>query len=463
MKININTNHIRICKLLGYTSYKTADFIAEFLNMDKQNVNLYIKQIYFFCNPKENKTTTTNMIEYISKDESILEQLKQNQCFTRDNRVFYIIVLLLRDRYINLNNLSNILGVSRRVLSNDLLLVKGHLESYKLNINSSNAKGITLSGSEYNLKMASFSYLYKIFVEFDDLPNLITNNYTDFFPDQFHIKLNSDIDKFILEYNFDFFSQNKNILKAFFVIYGNLANPDEITIHSLPFDTFKHKFKNIIQTSKLKSCYNLLQKSFIGDISLKHLNLFILVLKFCNGIFKQNILPLSKEINVIKSLVFKELSFIIQKDNFLERLVNKLHIVSLNNNPLPVCDLNFLNFNLPEKDRLNCVDLFFTFRKMYKNVQFSNIIFLYIWSSYEKNMHKVKTAIVVFDNIPTFLFPIIKNKFLIKENIKILNFIKINELNKCLSDKSVNCIITFENLSNLSKYPFIKNYSISVL
>ncbi|MGL5984324.1 MAG: hypothetical protein ACRCZ1_03545, partial [Cetobacterium sp.] len=99
MKININTNHIRICKLLGYTSYKTADFIAEFLNMDKQNVNLYIKQIYFFCNPTEHKTTTTNMIEYISKDESILEQLKQNQCFTRDNRVFYIIVLLLRDRY----------------------------------------------------------------------------------------------------------------------------------------------------------------------------------------------------------------------------------------------------------------------------------------------------------------------------------------------------------------------------
>ncbi|MGL4868495.1 MAG: hypothetical protein ACRC4S_07635, partial [Cetobacterium sp.] len=370
MKININTNHIRICKLLGYTSYKTTDFIAEFLKMDKQNVNLYIKQIYFFCNPKEYKTTTNNMIECITKDKSILNLLKENQCFTRDNRVFYITVLLLRDRYINLNNLSNILGVSRRALSSDLSFVKEHLKVYKLNINSSNAKGITLSGSEYNLKMASFSYLYKIFVEFDDLPNLITDNYTNFFCNQFHTKLDSDVNKFILKYNFDFFSQNKNILKAFFVIYGNLANPNELTIRSLPFETFKNKFKNIIQNSKLKSCYNLLQKSFIGDILLKNLNIFILVLQFCNGIFKKNILPLSKEVNIIKSLVFKELSFTIQKDNFLERLVNKLHISNLKSSPLSVCDLNFLNFNLPEKDRLNCVDLFFTFRKIYKNVQF---------------------------------------------------------------------------------------------
>ncbi|MGL4868446.1 MAG: hypothetical protein ACRC4S_07350, partial [Cetobacterium sp.] len=202
---------------------------------------------------------------------------------------------------------------------------------------------------------------------------------------------------------------------------------------------------------------------FVGNILIKNLNLFILILEFCNGILKKNTLNLSKEINIIKSLVFKELSFTIQKDNFLERLINKLHTSNLKNTSLSICDLNFLNFNLPEKDKLNCVELFFTFRKLYKNVHFSNIIFLYIWSSYEENIHKVKTAIVVFDNIPTFLFPVIKNRFLIKENINILSFIKMNEVNKYISDKTVNCIITFENLSNLSKYPFIKSYSISFL
>ncbi|MGL5918374.1 MAG: hypothetical protein ACRCYM_03920 [Cetobacterium sp.] len=463
MKININTNHIRICKLLGYTSYKTTDFIAEFLKMDKQNVNLYIKQIYHFTNPNKNKTTTNNMIEYITKDSSILNSLKENQCFTRENRIFYIIVLLLRDRYINLNHLSNILEVSRRVLSSDLSFAKEDLKSYNLNVNSSNAKGITLTGSEYNLKMASFSYLYKIFVEFDDLPSMITTNYTNFFSAQFHDKLDSDVDKFILEYNFDFFSQNKNLLKSFFIVYGNLSNTGETTIRSLPFEIFKNKFNNIIHASKLKSCYNFLQKSFFGNILTKNLNLFILVLQFCNGIFKKNTLHLSKEINIVKSLVFKELSLVIPKDNFLERLINKLYVTSLNVKPLSVCDLNFLNFNLPEKDKLNCVDLFFTIKKIYKNVHFSNIIFLYIWSSYEENIHKAKTAIVVFDNIPTFLFPIIKNRFLITENIKILSFIKTDELNKYISDKTVNCIITFENLKNLSKYPFIKSYSISFL
>ncbi|MGL5427044.1 MAG: hypothetical protein ACRDAS_03940 [Cetobacterium sp.] len=456
MKININTTHIRICKLLGYTTYKTTDFIAEFLKMNKQNVNLYIKQIYSFINSEDSKLSIQSMIDCINKDKNILSLLKKEQCFTKENRVLYLILILLRDRYANLNNLANLLQISRRVIGCDLILVKEALAIYNVEVNSSNAKGISVSGSEKNLKLASLSYLYKLFVEFDDLPSLITKDYLEFFDNKFHQKLNTDIDTFIIEYSFDHFSQNKDLLKAFFIIYGNLADSEKPTIDSLSFEEFKVHFGEIIATSKLKSCYNFLKISFIGKILLKNLNIFLDTLKFCDGILYPEHEFLLKEVNKVKAMVFKNLSLTITKTNFLEKFVNKVRLAHQKSILLKVCDLEFLQFNLPEKDRLNCVQLFFTLRKIYQNIQFSNVIFLYIWSFHEESLSSVKNALVVFDRIPTFLFPIIKNRLLLKENMNILDFIKPYELETHLSNSDINCVITFEKLYSDSKYPFIK-------
>ncbi|MGL5189702.1 MAG: hypothetical protein ACRC7S_08620 [Cetobacterium sp.] len=463
MKININTNHIRICKLLEYTSYKTTDFIAEFLKMDKQNVNLYIKQIYSFTDSEESKPTIQSMINCICKNTTLLGDLKKEQRFTKENRVLYIILILLRDRYINLNSLSSLLEVSRRVIGTDLAFAKEALSIYDLDINSSNAKGISISGSEKNLKLASLSYLYKLFVEFEELPTIITKDYLDFFDEQFHIKLNKDVDTFINEYSFDYFSQNKNLLKAFFIIYGNLADPDEPTIDSLSFNEFKIYFKDFIGNQKLKSCYSFFKVSFIGKILLKNLNIFLDTLKFCDGVLHEGGPSLSKEINAVKAMVFKNLSLLITKTNFLEKFVNKVSLAHDKSIPLKICDLEFLRFNLPEEDRFKCVQLFFTLRKIYQNIQFSNVIFLYMWSSHEESLSSVKNTLVVFDRIPTFLFPIIKNRFLLKENMNILNFIKADELENYLSNSDINCVITFEKLNSDKEYPFIKAYTLPIL
>ncbi len=463
MKININTNHIRICKLLGYTSYKTTDFISEFLKMDKQNVNLYIKQIYSFTKSEEPKPTIQSMIIDICNSKDILTQLKKEQHFTKDNRILYIILILLRDRYLNLNNLSTLLGISRRVLGSDLVLVKEALSIYNLGINSSNAKGISISGNEKQIKLASLAYLYKLFVEFDELPIIITDDYLNYFDKEFHLKLEQDLDTFIHGYGFDYFSQNKNLLKAFFVIYGNVDKGKSKTIDSLDFNQFKSYFKNIIGNSKLKSLYNFFKFSFIGKILLRNIDIFITTLKFCNGTLKNQDLVLSKEINTVKALVFKNLSMLISNTNFLEKLVNKVSIAHHNSIHICICDLEFLKINLPEEKKIKCLNLFFTLRKIYKNIQFSNVIFLYTWSSHEESLSSVKNTLVVFDCIPTFLFPIIKNRFLLKENMNILNFIKPYELDKYLSNYDMDCIITFENLNYEYKYPFIKAYDLPIL
>ena len=155
MKVNINTNHLRIYKLLSFSSYKTIDFISEFLKMDRQNVILYIKQIYSFVESKQKKINTQSIINEIINEINLIDRLKECQKFTKKNRVFYIILILLRDKYINLNTLAIELDVSRRVLSNDLIHAKNMLKMYDLKINSSNDKGIYLSGNIKNLKIAS--------------------------------------------------------------------------------------------------------------------------------------------------------------------------------------------------------------------------------------------------------------------------------------------------------------------
>ena len=97
-------------------------------------------------------------------------------------------------------------------------------------------------------------------------------------------------------------------------------------------------------------------------------------------------------------------------------------------------------------------------------MQFSNIIFLYIWSYNEKNKCDIKNTLVVFKSIPQFLFPILKNRLLLKENMNVLDFIKPYELDDYLVNKDVNCIITFENLNlNDKQNIFIKTFNFPII
>ncbi|MCQ9628502.1 helix-turn-helix domain-containing protein [Cetobacterium somerae] len=339
MKVNINTNHLRIYKLLGFTSYKTVDFIAEFLKMDKQNVILYIKQIYSFIDSEKKKLNTQSIINKIISDVNLINQLKEYQKFTKANRIFYMILILLRDKYINLNTLALELDVSRRVLSNDLIHVKNNLKMYNIEVNSSNAKGISLSGDIENIKIASLSYLYKFFIEFDYLPNNIIKNFENFFCQKFKASLDEDIELFINNFNFDFFCQNKSLLKSFFIVYVNQEKTSESTISDLSFENFKKYFIEVVQPNFLEALFNFFQNSSLGNILLKDINIFINTLKFCNGDLKNPDIILTKEINTMKSLIFKNLSVLIDTNSFLEKFINKVTLTNYRNNSLFICEM----------------------------------------------------------------------------------------------------------------------------
>ncbi|WP_291945335.1 hypothetical protein, partial [Cetobacterium sp.] len=88
------------------------------------------------------------------------------------------------------------------------------------------------------------------------------------------------------------------------------------------------------------------------------------------------------------------------------------------------------------------------------------VIYLYLWSLNKINLTESSTTIVVFKDLPRFLQPIIKNLFLLKENIQISNFVRYTELDTYLLQEEPSLVITFENLSINSNYPFIKYYSL---
>lgn len=161
MKININTNHIRIYKLLKFSSYKNVDFICQFLKMNKQNVILYIKQIYFFINATNSKVNVTDMVNEIINDNTILKKLKSKQNFIKENRIFYITLRLLCDRNnVNLTQLSASLNVSRRILNDDLIYIKKDLNNYNLTVSSSTT-GINIFGKENDIRSTLLAYVFK--------------------------------------------------------------------------------------------------------------------------------------------------------------------------------------------------------------------------------------------------------------------------------------------------------------
>ncbi|MGL4867527.1 MAG: hypothetical protein ACRC4S_02560, partial [Cetobacterium sp.] len=57
MKFNINSNHIRLYKLLQSYSLDDMDFLCEILKVQDKTITVYIKQLYYSI---ENKNILTN-------------------------------------------------------------------------------------------------------------------------------------------------------------------------------------------------------------------------------------------------------------------------------------------------------------------------------------------------------------------------------------------------------------------
>lgn len=458
MKINITTTHIRIYRLLNFLPERNIEFIANFLKMNKQNVILYIKQIYYFVDNKNSNSSLNSIITEIITNKNLFEILKKNQTFNKEDRIFYIILKLLRDSNLNLNTLATILHISRRTLNDDLISVKKDLKFYNLKIASIPSKGISISGCSNDRKICAISYLFKFLIEIDDLPNLISKDYMSFFQNNIYSKLNNDIDYFAYTFDFDIFINNKKLIKSLYIIYGYKNYKDKINM--LTLEEFKKYFIDIFSSKVIEKAYSFFKNSILGEFPIKHIEILILTLKFCNGTLHKNDFSSNKGNLKLKELFFKYISFNISEDNFFEKFLNRVNSASNESLFLSMYDLSFLNLALDNKIKFECVTLFFELRKTYFNIQLSNIIFLYLWNLNKSSFSELTNTIVVFKELPKFLHPIIQNSFFIRENIRISKFIIESEVDFYISNDENLSIITFEELKIKHRYPFIKKYNL---
>ncbi|MHA4989740.1 hypothetical protein ACX281_08870 [Cetobacterium somerae] len=462
MKININANHIRIYKLLNFIPDKNIDFICHFLRMNKQNVILYIKQIYQFTENKKQDILLQDMIKEILNNQSLFKILKQNQTFAKEDRIFYIILALLNhnDLTLNLNTLSSILNISRRTLSEDLISVKKSLKFYHLNIYSIPSKGVCISGDISDIKNCFLSYLFKFLVEFEELPLLMSDLYLSFFQQKVSEKTIHEIDYFLYAFDLDIFANNKKLLNSIYQVY--LDENCYENISTLSLEDFKKNFSDVFSKKYIEKAYIFFKNSSLGNFPLKNINTFALTLKFCTGILKEKNTNLDKEYSELKKIFSRVIPLNSLQNNSIERFCNRIHIASKESSFLSLHDLSFLSLNLNDKIKNECYQLFLELRKIYPNVQLSNIIFIYLLNFNKNVFSEVTNTIVVFRDLPRFLHPIIKNLFLLKENIHISHFIKYYELDAYLLHEDVSLVITFENLTINSNYPFIKYYSLPI-
>ena len=134
MTLSINTKHLRLFKLLEFTKGDNLEFCELFLNINRANLYSYLKEIQKVVPQKQNITKTDEIITSILNQNICYSFLKKEQNISKDDRIFFLTLHLLLKSSLNLQSLSNILGVSRRTLNVDLITIKKNIEIYSLDI-----------------------------------------------------------------------------------------------------------------------------------------------------------------------------------------------------------------------------------------------------------------------------------------------------------------------------------------
>ncbi|MGL5903224.1 MAG: hypothetical protein ACRCZO_11120 [Cetobacterium sp.] len=225
MKFNINSNHIRLYKLLELYSLKEINFICEILKVKNKTIILYIKQLYYSIPNKSNLTTTTkDMIIEIKNSPELLGIIKSIQTSTKEERIFYIILKILIKKKIILTKLTSFFQVSRRTINEDLKSVKKNLAIFNLELISDPGKGVVLSGSSIDIKRALCVYIYKYLLESQELPLFFTTEYQRVMKKLNLKPISSECEDFLHNFDLDLFFYNNFLLEAFSLSFIALDN-----------------------------------------------------------------------------------------------------------------------------------------------------------------------------------------------------------------------------------------------
>lgn len=448
MTLSINTKHLRLFKLLEFTKGDSLEFCELFLNINRANLYSYLKEIQKVVPQKQNITKTDEIITSILNQNICYSFLKKEQNISKDDRIFFLTLHLLLKSSLNLQSLSNILGVSRRTLNVDLITIKKNIEIYSLDIHSISGKGVFLEGDFVNIKRALCTYIYKYLVEENYLPNIFKQSFSHIFHNQeIDSILQKQIEHFIAIANCDSFFYNRELLKSFYISFKFLDDDtsyeNQIKNNLNTLDKFKIYFENMFKSNSLKEIFNFFQVSILGEISFEDIHFLINILKISKGLFPEENIFIKNHFNIFKNIFKNNLNLDLKRDLFIDRFLSRTSFCSKQKHYLSIFEMSFLNLNLDDLTIKKCIILFKELRKIYWNISFTDVVSLYLYTN-SINKKEEKKLVIVYNTIPKYLLEQLKDKIELNNNITITNFININLFNDFIKINNIRYVGIFE-------------------
>lgn len=250
---------VYILKLLLNHEVLSLEQIAFFLNISIvtarnsiKNINTFLKNYDFGKIAKFNKDYCLNL----SKESFDIPEDSFNIVLSSEERISYIIILLIFEKKINLNSLTTIFNVSRNTLNNDLLHIKKFLKKSNLSLKSISWQGILLKGNPNDIKEFTIKYLIKILIkkEFSEIIwtlygkflNPFVKNYFDTFinpnlPSNLKLLQQKIINSLNLEIGVYLYKKIECILIYHFIFYDDLCKNFSLD-PNISTDILKKKF-----------------------------------------------------------------------------------------------------------------------------------------------------------------------------------------------------------------------------
>ncbi|MGL5595376.1 MAG: HTH domain-containing protein, partial [Cetobacterium sp.] len=188
--MNVTSIHFKIMYCLKRNIYSIGE-LSEILSISEFKIKRYIKDLECLVE-EESIENIHNKLNSIPK---IIEKLRKKQSLTPEERQMYVILKFLKTDTINLSQISEEIGVTRRTLTNDLNELKEILEKFHLEIKNLTRYGIVLEGKESDKRSFFKLYLIKIFIEQRYLPKIFDIIFLEFE----HLKREYKIHKLIKE------------------------------------------------------------------------------------------------------------------------------------------------------------------------------------------------------------------------------------------------------------------------
>lgn len=438
----INSKHLQILKFIKSNQISSLRDISDIFLLSTQHTKIHLEDIYceLFLEPSGN-LKIEQLIEKIRNFPNSRNILRNSQQFTKNQKIFYLVFRLVKDRQIKLSHICEDLELTKRNLNNYFNEISNIITPYNLKIKITN-RGIVLLGSPHSINRFTYLLIFKFLIEKDFLPKQLRKELIDFIRIKDFYKVRKDISKFITLLDCSFSTHSEISLFCLYVCFKSSNNEKKIKDISFK-EALKYK-PSYYNTDFFYKIFTFLKNSIFKDISSNYISgIFDLIdiFKYFRSHFNKSI---HKKAEEVRSIFAKYLGDHIYKDSNFFHIVNPWINYSYLKDLFLVEDYSFLDLNLNYFANSNIYEM--TKEINLTIPKFTLFESIFIWYSFSKVETKKTKNIFVFKYLPKSIIPSLIEEIYKKHNIKICESVDIKDFNNYKKHNVINNIITIEHI-----------------